>query len=271
MFNFGFYNSIRPKPIWMLGGGGAPWTPADIATDAWYDASDTSPTNIIQSGGLVSQLTDKGSTGTEHLVQSTGSSQMSTGLQTMNSLNTLSSTAVNKFMEHLTFPVPASGNFSITFSARIDGQSFGFTPSLVSMDADSHDWQLQSVDNYVFLGSLSSANIGSTDALTGGPFTGPDIWTVTFDFDGGVKKTYVNGIETSSGTYTAKVASSQIFRLFANRAPSAYIFGLFGEMVINEDCTVDCRQKIEGYLAWKWGMVANLPIGHPYKTNPPTV
>jgi hypothetical protein len=30
------------------------------------------------------------------------------------------------------------------------------------------------------------------------------------------------------------------------------------------------RQKLEGYLAWKWGLTANLPAGHPYKTIGPT-
>jgi hypothetical protein len=28
-------------------------------------------------------------------------------------------------------------------------------------------------------------------------------------------------------------------------------------------------QKIEGYLAWKWGLQANLPSGHPYKSSAP--
>ena len=31
----------------------------------------------------------------------------------------------------------------------------------------------------------------------------------------------------------------------------------------------DQRQKVEGYLAWKWGLQANLPAGHPYKTAAP--
>jgi len=31
------------------------------------------------------------------------------------------------------------------------------------------------------------------------------------------------------------------------------------------------RQKIEGYLAHKWGLTANLPSGHPYKSAAPTV
>jgi hypothetical protein len=32
----------------------------------------------------------------------------------------------------------------------------------------------------------------------------------------------------------------------------------------------DTREKIEGYLAWKWGLEGNLPIGHPYKSAAPT-
>ena len=29
------------------------------------------------------------------------------------------------------------------------------------------------------------------------------------------------------------------------------------------------REQAEGYLAHKWGLTANLPAGHPYKTTPP--
>lgn len=29
------------------------------------------------------------------------------------------------------------------------------------------------------------------------------------------------------------------------------------------------RQLVEGYLAWKWGLTADLPASHPYKVNPP--
>ena len=39
------------------------------------------------------------------------------------------------------------------------------------------------------------------------------------------------------------------------------------EMVgYNTQISVAQRQQLEGYLAWKWGMVANLPADHPYKT-----
>jgi hypothetical protein len=41
-------------------------------------------------------------------------------------------------------------------------------------------------------------------------------------------------------------------------------------VVFNSVLSTDNRQRIEGYLAWKWGLEGNLPIGHPYKDAPPT-
>ena len=31
------------------------------------------------------------------------------------------------------------------------------------------------------------------------------------------------------------------------------------------------HQRLEGYLAWKWALEANLPAGHPFKNTPPTI
>lgn len=45
-----------------------------------------------------------------------------------------------------------------------------------------------------------------------------------------------------------------------------------GEIIITQSAlSITDRQKIEGYLAWKWGMQASLPAGHPYKLSPPTI
>jgi hypothetical protein len=48
--------------------------------------------------------------------------------------------------------------------------------------------------------------------------------------------------------------------------------GRIAEIVlVGSAVDVSTRQKIEGYLAHKWGLTSNLPSDHPYKTNPPTV
>jgi len=48
--------------------------------------------------------------------------------------------------------------------------------------------------------------------------------------------------------------------------------GGLGEYIITRgSLSTSDRQKIEGYLAHKWGLEGNLPSGHPYKTQKPTV
>ena len=44
--------------------------------------------------------------------------------------------------------------------------------------------------------------------------------------------------------------------------------GDVGELVITNN--QGDEQEIEGYFAWKWGLVASLPGAHPYKLLPPT-
>jgi hypothetical protein len=45
--------------------------------------------------------------------------------------------------------------------------------------------------------------------------------------------------------------------------------GRYAEIVLFSGASATDRQLIEGYLAWRWGLQANLPIGHPYKNSPP--
>jgi len=67
----------------------------------------------------------------------------------------------------------------------------------------------------------------------------------------------------------------------AGRAPSfigATGWNVTGENYIGKMREILCyqgnmtsadRQKIEGYLAWKWGVNANLPVAHPHYSSPP--
>ena len=45
---------------------------------------------------------------------------------------------------------------------------------------------------------------------------------------------------------------------------------VFEVVQYNSDLGQTARQKVEGYLAWKWGLQASLPAGHPYKSAGPT-
>ena len=46
--------------------------------------------------------------------------------------------------------------------------------------------------------------------------------------------------------------------------------GKIAELIVVSDALSDSdRQKLEGYLAHKWGLHANLPVGHPYTNEAP--
>ena len=71
-------------------------------------------------------------------------------------------------------------------------------------------------------------------------------------------------------TYT----TNSVYAFAANSVINQWL--LFGPANVSEivmyNTVLDTtqRQKIEGYLAWKWGLQANLPSGHPYKSAAPT-
>lgn len=54
------------------------------------------------------------------------------------------------------------------------------------------------------------------------------------------------------------------------RLSGAGFKGYMGEVLVYDtEISAENRQKIEGYLAWKWGLVDKLPSSHPYKNVAP--
>ena len=47
------------------------------------------------------------------------------------------------------------------------------------------------------------------------------------------------------------------------------VYRIYELLLYNAYLTTNQRQQVEGYLAWKWGMQANLPAGHPYLSAAP--
>jgi hypothetical protein len=67
----------------------------------------------------------------------------------------------------------------------------------------------------------------------------------------------IYGLFSTSGTTTFALSSS-----FSGR----YFIGNIQEVLVyTGPITTLQRQQVEGYLAWKWGLQANLPSNHPYK------
>ena len=230
-------------------GGASSFSPSDITSLlAWYDPSDA--TTITDTGGLVDQLDDKSGNGA-HLTQSSAA-RPTTGTRTQNSLNVLDCN-ISDYMTKSAFAVPASGDIAIFMVAQIDVVD-ATSDSIVSMDA-TNDFQFTASSATQFDGQLNTTGIGSNVNLTGGPFAGPSIYNINFDFTSGFYNAFIDGVQRGANeTYTAKLDASQELIIFSNRAKINYPDGAFGEIIICEDCTASARQDIEAYLGAKWGI-----------------
>jgi hypothetical protein len=87
-----------------------------------------------------------------------------------------------------------------------------------------------------------------------------------------IQYTSTNGYVWLNGTLNFTVTSSAFTRLgcsFGKRGGN-YMNGYYYEIIYyNSAIGITDQRKIEGYLAWKWGLQSKLPFGHPYKSAAP--
>jgi hypothetical protein len=84
---------------------------------------------------------------------------------------------------------------------------------------------------------------------------------------------YLNGTSQAS-TFQALTSSTTpalYLGVYYNAGSPLELYGGdIGEVIIyNSFLTTAQRQNVEGYLAWKWGLVSSLPANHPFKQWPP--
>ena len=84
-----------------------------------------------------------------------------------------------------------------------------------------------------------------------------------------VARLMLNGAEIKSFLYDNDTANNPVY-LGTRAAVSPTLNATIYEAICFINSSDDDRQKAEGYLAHKYGVQANLPSDHPYKTNAPT-
>lgn len=93
--------------------------------------------------------------------------------------------------------------------------------------------------------------------------------TVGIRVDGGPLTSTATG--QGSGN-TSSTNSTEIDLMGSGTTSGQFAAGSVGEVIVlNYIPSAADRQKIEGYLEWRWGTQANLPADHPYKGAAPTV
>lgn len=263
------HHLLRAGPL-----GSQPWSPFEIPTLLWFDAA--TPSTITSTSGSVQSFKDKKSPLTLERFTA-GGADIITGAISQGGLNVLDLTGIGAtdiaYLRNPSSPVAAaSGNVTFATVARVSGAPpFG---SLYSVDSNN-DFQLDASAEGVFAPRILSTSLGlpSIESDLGNQLGAWGIFVVRFDFSTNTAEIRVNGsVGASSASYTIKLTGTQAFSLFTNRGTDKHLRGQFAEHVItDDDAVVSTAERLEGYLAHRWGLAASLPVDHPYKNSPPTI
>ena len=225
------------------------WTPAEIDTALWLDAADAS--TITESGGAVSQWDDK-SGNQNDAAQATAGNR-----PTYDALN-----------QSVTFNTTLTLSFASQIFAGASSASIVLLAQNINGGNDYWGGFPNGDNYYVFsngqIYSSFCAPINSrTNTNYGSQLLLPTI--IGIDHTGSSHLYYRNG---------GSIGAPQSI-VFQVPATNQQVLGGKGDYIIyevvatNGQLSMSNRQKIEGYLAHKWGLTANLPAGHPYKTAVP--
>lgn len=254
----------------------AHWTPADTSTSLWLDLADPSARTIID--GAFRALADKSGSG-NNFGQTTTSSRPELLDGGLNGLDVAELDGVDDG-----FSAP-NDTISVGRNVAELGMAILVRPDITN--EDRRIWNSTVGDNNqnarLLIGFNSSGrwrvggrrlDSGSYVENTSVPAT-PGEWVIfvaCFDYAGATLSIRLNGEVKSSGSFHTPGTTSDTnsWRASFGAGLGANIFntsGRLAEMVVAT--SMADVEKIEGYIAHKWGLASLLPAGHPYKEQRP--
>ena len=233
----------------------------------WLDASELS--TLTLSGSSVSSWTDK--SGTTSLTQSTSSLRPTYVSNGFNGRPTVQFTGVQgssyQYLQSATTSVYNSIS-SFTFFAVMRVVS---TPPVFPSPIS-----LQNKASFYLRGLNNSSGFSGDNIWTyqGSTFVASPNTTFTYDANtiaclalGSTQQFFVNGSPTVSSpsfTFGSGTNLSVLLGWSGYNANDGFN-GYMSEVIIyTTPLTESQRKRVEGYLAWKWGLQNNLPTNHPY-------
>ena len=240
------------------------WTPTRISTVGWWDASDSS--TISTSGSEVTQWSDKSGNGL-NLAPVSGSTGPTTNTITQNSLNVLDFNG--DCLENNTFSHDISNPIFLAFLVELDAvftdQYFLWAGTTSSQERCGIRKRPSSGgENVEIFGKTSG---GGNTFVGFGSTTKGSFQLLVAKINGPSGAAFLNGTLTDSGN--SGVDNLNTFNLGHAEGETQNFVGKYAEVIAFTDS--NDRQKIEGYLAHKWGIDGNLDSLHPYALGAPTI
>ena len=250
------------------------WTPGFITTALWLDAADSATVTLVD--GAVSQWADKSGNG-RHATQGTADARPAIASAELNGKDVLRFDGAGDYLGTASSVLGSSHDMFIVCKAT------------ETLDTALAQWSTGAAGRYLAIQFHANPTGGGSEVIIGSikSFLEPtghlgvsDVINTTDYFLINVAKNagthiryWVDGVlKYTTGSVGANVEQKSLTIGSASDSGVSFFAGDMAEIVIlNSIANESDRQKLEGYLAHKWGLTANLPSDHPYKTYAPRV
>ena len=262
------------------------WDPSLITTALWLDGSDNTTifsdagTTQATNGGAVQQWNDK-SGNNRHFSNGTLANRPTLNSTAINGKPALVFDGSNDSLGASSAVIPTTHSLFVLFVPTIENSTGSLIGQWEAGQTGRYLWNTNQncgtattsgrVNIFNSTTTQGSCQIGvaATDtSITNAPTiiesictTGSESWKLLqngTEYESATITSVYQGINTALGTTSAS-------------GTTQYYDGQIAEVVLTASAvSTDTRQRIEGYLAHKWGLTANLPSDHPYKTVGPT-
>lgn len=250
------------------------WTPAEIPTQIWLDASDPDARTVVS--GALSGLLDKSGRG-QDFAQTQAFRRPTLAVGALGGRDTAEFDGNNHGLVRAATSVGRdASSICMAFLVRPD-----------SVSSDRRFWNsstgTSSEAARILVGFNASGRwrVGGRRIDSGGYAENTSVvataaqWTIMvacFDYANATLTIRLNGAAASSGAFNDPGTSSDTDSIRASLgsgfgATNFNVQGGFAELVAAPDAGE--AERIEGYFAHKWGLSSLLPAGHPYKEQRP--
>ena len=258
------------------------WTPKQLPNlITWLDANDKA--NRTLSGSNVTDWNDKSGSG-NHVTQATAARQpvlvtaSKNGLDAFNFNWTTSGSSNRKFMQRASTYTNVTGSqLSVFVTAKPETTWDTFARLLGFSVGAGNDFNSTSAFSALLRNSTNSVMYSYFNAV---PTTDVTVtagsWYTFGSIVNGTSHTFrLDGTSTATtlGTTPSFNITTMTVGHNAGEAGVADVAwnSLIGEIIVcNTALSTSNRDKVEGYLAWRWGLQGSLASGHAYKNFPPT-
>jgi hypothetical protein len=242
------------------------WTPEQLSSlQIWFRGDDLSGADQ----DLISTWTDA-SGNSRNATQATASNQPFLEVAELNSLNVVhfDPTTTERYME-----LSNLGGTGWTEGMIICVLKAGADPGSGTRGGPHYFGTATSTNHYPFSdNNIYNGDMSTVRKTVGNPASTLAAWRIfgtrsaTNDW-----KFYLDGVQFF--TTATNTVGFGVSRLGAGGGAGGFKFdGFIAEWTLfNVALAQSDREKVEGYLAHKWGITSVLDGGHPYKTNPPLI